>query len=315
VKFVVRLVAFTLCRPPMSFDDFAASPSRPAPISRQPAAVSSTSSGSFANSRPNSNGQWDALQQRVNMALQQLSSAVPQIQRLIAKVGTAEDTAEHRHAIRERIVATQSFVQQLSDALTQMAPLVDVAESPDEVNKRRRSLEKLKKDAGVWAQRYVEMSKMWVDKDRRTQVQPSTGRQTQAALDEAYPSSSERQALLADQKQQYFFVESDLKVNEVIIREREEEIKKIEQAVVEVNDMFRDLSVLVVAGGQMIDSIEAHIEEAVVQSEMGVKELQTAESYQKAGNRKTCIIIMIIVCVVIVIVVLAALGIGIGISL
>jgi len=308
---------------PMSFDDFTgSSPARQAPRSGafssaaySAAAPTAATNSTGSLSRPNSNSQWDSLQQRVNSALQQLSSAVPQIQRMIAKVGTPDDTAEHRHAIRERIVATQTYMQQCSEALTQMGPLVDVAESPDEVNKRRRSLDKLKKDTQVWVQRYVEMSKMWVDKDRRTQVQPSTGRQVQSAFEDSQPSSSERRALLAEQKQQFFVVESDLKVNEVIIREREEEIRKIEQAVVEVNDMFRDLSVLVTTGGTMIDSIEAHIEEAVVQSEQGVVELQKAESYQKAGNRKTCIIIAILVCVVIVIVIVAALGIGLSVSL
>lgn len=79
---------------------------------------------------------------------------------------------------------------------------------------------------------------------------------------------------------------TDAELDEAIMRERNEEIKIIEQDMVMLNDIFRDLAVLVVGQGEDIDRAAEHVEEAVVATEEGVQHLEQAEVHAAAARRR-----------------------------
>ncbi|CAL5330363.1 unnamed protein product [Camellia sinensis] len=55
-------------------------------------------------------------------------------------------------------------------------------------------------------------------------------------------------------------LENDIVFNEYIIEEREQGIEEIQQQIGEVNEIFKDLAVLVHEQGVMIDDISSNIE-------------------------------------------------------
>uniref|UniRef100_A0A3B3Y9U1 t-SNARE coiled-coil homology domain-containing protein n=1 Tax=Poecilia mexicana TaxID=48701 RepID=A0A3B3Y9U1_9TELE len=75
--------------------------------------------------------------------------------------------------------------------------------------------------------------------------------------------------------------------------------------IMDVNQIFKDLAVMIHDQGEMIDSIEANVENAEVHVERGAEQLQRAAYYQQKSRKKMCILaivcsIMLIILIVII---------------
>ncbi|CAI7919997.1 unnamed protein product [Closterium sp. NIES-54] len=79
-------------------------------------------------------------------------------------------------------------------------------------------------------------------------------------------------------------VEGELAYNEAVIEEREQGIQEIQQQIVEVNEIFQDLAVLVREQGGMIDDIEANIEGSRAQAVNANKHLTQAARSQRESS-------------------------------
>ncbi|GFT09458.1 hypothetical protein NPIL_9031 [Nephila pilipes] len=90
-------------------------------------------------------------------------------------------------------------------------------------------------------------------------------------------------------------------VNLELLREREEAVRKLEADIVDVNHIFTDLAALVHEQGEVIDSIEANVEQAQIQVSEGTQQLAKARRHQAAARRKACFLVIILVLVAVVI--------------
>lgn len=93
--------------------------------------------------------------------------------------------------------------------------------------------------------------------------------------------------------------------NTVIVQQREKEISHIVRSIQDLNEIFKDLSTMIVDQGTILDRIDYNIEHASVQVEKGLQQLQKAEKYQKK-NRKMYIICVLALLIVILIIILIA---------
>ncbi|TPX47780.1 hypothetical protein SeMB42_g03204 [Synchytrium endobioticum] len=84
------------------------------------------------------------------------------------------------------------------------------------------------------------------------------------------------------------------------IQERHADIVRIEKSILELQQLFADMAVLVAAQGEQIDQIEIHVGNAVETTEKGVQALHKAVKDQKKSRRKMCIIMvcLIVICIV-----------------
>uniref|UniRef100_A0A672FW75 Syntaxin 12, like n=1 Tax=Salarias fasciatus TaxID=181472 RepID=A0A672FW75_SALFA len=71
------------------------------------------------------------------------------------------------------------------------------------------------------------------------------------------------------------------------IRDRETSIRQLEADIMDVNQIFKDLAVMIHDQGETIDSIEANVETAEIHVDRGAVQLQKAAYYQ-VRNRRTC---------------------------
>ncbi|XP_025115420.1 syntaxin-16-like [Pomacea canaliculata] len=93
--------------------------------------------------------------------------------------------------------------------------------------------------------------------------------------------------------------------NTAIVHHREQEIAKIVRSIQDLNDIFKDVSSMIVDQGTILDRIDYNLEHASVQVEKGLQQLQKAEKYQKK-NRKMLIIMILALVIIILIIVLVA---------
>ncbi|XP_022156434.1 syntaxin-41-like [Momordica charantia] len=89
-----------------------------------------------------------------------------------------------------------------------------------------------------------------------------------------------------------------LRKSEAFTAEREREIHQVVESVNELAQIMKDLSVLVIDQGTIIDRIDYNIQNVATTVEEGLKQLQKAERTQKQGGMVMCASVLIIMCFV-----------------
>jgi len=91
------------------------------------------------------------------------------------------------------------------------------------------------------------------------------------------------------------------------ISQRERDILKIVKSITELSEIFRDLAVLVIDQGTILDRIDYNLEQTDVYLEEGLGALTGAAKEQKKYRTKLCILLLLLLifCVVIVIIIKA----------
>eukprot|EP00262_Sarcandra_glabra_P008207 TRINITY_DN2152_c0_g1_i3.p1 TRINITY_DN2152_c0_g1~~TRINITY_DN2152_c0_g1_i3.p1 ORF type:complete len:191 (+),score=32.72 TRINITY_DN2152_c0_g1_i3:68-640(+) len=87
------------------------------------------------------------------------------------------------------------------------------------------------------------------------------------------------------------------------IQERHDAVKEIEKKLLELQQVFLDMSVLVEAQGDMLDNIESQVSSAVVHVQSGTTALRKAKVLQKNSRKWMCIAIIILLIIIVIIIV------------
>ncbi|XP_072993926.1 tlg2p-like protein a [Typha latifolia] len=94
---------------------------------------------------------------------------------------------------------------------------------------------------------------------------------------------------------------SKLKKSEAFTREREREITQVVESVKELAQIMKDLSVLVIDQGTIIDRIDYNVQNVAASVEEGFKQLQKAERTQKKGGMVMCATVLVIMCFIMIV--------------
>lgn len=87
-----------------------------------------------------------------------------------------------------------------------------------------------------------------------------------------------------------------LKKSEQFTAEREREIRQVVESVSELAQIMKDLSVLVIDQGTIVDRIDYNIQNVAVSVEEGFKQLEKAERTQRKGGMVQCATWLVIMC-------------------
>lgn len=74
------------------------------------------------------------------------------------------------------------------------------------------------------------------------------------------------------------------------VQSRDKEIAKIAQSIEELGSIFKELAVLVIDQGTILDRIDYNMEAVVEHTKTGLKQLEKAEKHQKSARPMRCII-------------------------
>lgn len=89
-----------------------------------------------------------------------------------------------------------------------------------------------------------------------------------------------------------------LEVQESAVEERDQEIRKISQSINELSTIFKELAVLVIDQGTILDRIDYNMETVVEQTQRGVKELEKAATYSKSNRPIKCIAVLVVLILI-----------------
>ncbi|KAJ6837900.1 syntaxin-132-like [Iris pallida] len=85
------------------------------------------------------------------------------------------------------------------------------------------------------------------------------------------------------------------------IQERHDTVREIQTKLLELQQIFLDMAVLVEAQGDMLDNIESHVSGATGAVQSGSAALQKARMLQKSSRKCMCIAIIILIIILVVI--------------
>lgn len=254
------------------------------------------------------NGKQDSSQ-AVAAGVFQINTAVSTFQRLVNTLGTPKDTPE----LRERLHKTRQHIGQLVKDTSAKLKAASETDQHTEVSANKKIADaKLAKDFQAVLKEFQKAQRLAAE--RETAYTPFV---PQAMLPSSYVASEldlspdktqEQQAVLIEsRRQEVLQLENEVVFNEAIIEEREQGIQEIQQQIGEVNEIFKDLAVLVHEQGVMIDDIDSNIESSYSATVQAKSQLAKASKTQKSNSSLTCLLLVIFgVVLLIVIIVLAA---------
>lgn len=97
------------------------------------------------------------------------------------------------------------------------------------------------------------------------------------------------------------FTDKQLRVvenTERLVNERDEEIVRIAKSIEELAAIFKELAVLVIDQGTILDRIDYNMETAVEHAKEGVKQLEKAEQHQKNAMSVKCIMVLVLLIII-----------------
>ncbi|KAL0446448.1 syntaxin-22 [Sesamum indicum] len=254
------------------------------------------------------NGKQDPTQ-AVASGIFQINTAVSSFQRLVNTLGTPKDTPE----LREKLHKTRLHIGQLVKDTSAKLKQASETDHQVEVSASKKITDaKLAKDFQAVLKEFQKAQRLAAE--RETAYTPFV---PQAVLPSSYSAGDadisadknpEQRALLVEsRRQEVLLLDNEIAFNEAIIEEREQGIKEIQQQIGEVNEIFKDLAVLVHEQGTMIDDIGSNIEGAHAATSQGKSQLVKAAKTQRSNSSLTCLLLVIFgIVLLIVIIVLAA---------
>ena len=98
------------------------------------------------------------------------------------------------------------------------------------------------------------------------------------------PNGEENDAVLRQYQQQQLVLQQEDRLQEEIMREREEEIRNINRGMHTVNEIYKDLAHIVSQQQQDIDTIETQMDQAHTSAQQGLQQVEKANEKYGQGN-------------------------------
>jgi len=235
-----------------------------------------------------SSREFTRLTHQVSSQIQTISKNVTSIQRMVGQLGTPQDTDQLRQKLHEIQHYTHTLSQTTMESLKSLANL---PAPPDSADQRQWKLqrERLTNDFSVVLNNLQSVQRSAVAKEKASVAKA----RADSTLDEGGVAEAVRPSAPKLQLEQ--------QVDLQMIQEREHALRQLESDIVDVNQIFKDLALMVHEQGEMIDSIEANVDSAVVHVDQGATNVQRAAQYQSKVRRKRlfCVIFLIILIIVV----------------
>lgn len=243
------------------------------------------------------------LTQSIGNNIQKISQNVKQLEKFVQQIGTPQDSEEIRDRVHQITHSTNLLAKDTNKDMQTLAHL-PVPANTSEARQIKMQRERLTEQFSDVLKNFQTVQRTAAEKER-------------ASISRARAASSSNYTGFGDEPQddgfskpgysqtaQVLQMENDVDLE--MIRERETAIKQLESDIMDVNQIFKDLGMLVHEQGEVLDSIEANVEHAQIHVEDGTKQLSAAKNYQSKARRKKCCLIVVLLIVLAIVAIIIA---------
>uniref|UniRef100_A0A3P9AB22 t-SNARE coiled-coil homology domain-containing protein n=1 Tax=Esox lucius TaxID=8010 RepID=A0A3P9AB22_ESOLU len=212
--------------------------------------------------------------------IQKITQNTAQIKSMVNQLGTKQDTSE----LQDRLQQVQHYTNQLAKETNKHLKdlgSASLSSAPSEQRQQKIQKDRLMNDFSAALNNFQAVQRRAAEKEKESVARARAGSRLSAE-----DAASEEQLVSFDnqddwgqtttQTEEVAITEEDLE----LIKERETNIRQLESDILDVNQIFKDLAVMIHDQGELIDSIEANVESAEVHVDRGTEQLQRAAYYQ-----------------------------------
>ncbi|KAI3680072.1 hypothetical protein L2E82_50809 [Cichorium intybus] len=246
--------------------------------------------------------------QAVASGIFQINTAVSTFQRLVNTLGTPKDTPELREKLHKTRLHIGQLVKDTSDKLKQAS---ETDHQTDVSASKKITDAKLAKDFQAVLKEFQKAQRLSAERETAyTPFVPQSSlpsRDPDSEMDVSSDKTQEQRVLLVDSKrQEVLLLDNEIAFNEAIIEERDQGIQEIQNQIGEVNEIFKDLAVLVHEQGAMIDDIGSNIENSHAATAQAKSHLAKASKTQRSNSSMTCLLFVILGIVLLIVIIVLA---------
>lgn len=267
---------------------------------------SSYQSGGQSYSYSENENEFARLSKSVSNNIQKMVKNVAELQRMVQHIGTAKDSTDLRDKLHEIQHYTNQLAKDTTSYLKELAHFPQPASASDQ-RQRKMQNERLRSEFSDALNNFQTVQRTAAEKERAS-VHRARAHSGYGPMDFAEEKSSDDHLVNVgggfSQTKQVLQMEEDVDLQ--LIHEREEAIMKLESDIRDVNQIFKELGVMVHEQGEGIDSIEANVVSAEISIQEGVVQLTRAKDLQsKVRKKKCCLLVTLVVIVVLIATILA----------
>lgn len=237
--------------------------------------------------------------QSVAAGIFQINTAVSSFRRLVEAIGTSKDTPTHRQKLHN---TRQRILQLVKDTSAKLKALSDSDHASNVTQSKKIEDAKLARDFQATLQEFQKVQQL--ASERESSYMPSgapTSFVTDSSGEEAKQDLESQQPFLLEQKrQELVLLDNEVAFNEAIIEEREHGIKEIQGQIGQVNEIFKDLAVLVNEQGVVIDDIHSNIESSAAVTTQAKQQLSKASKNERSGSTWCWILLAVLAMAIII---------------
>lgn len=252
------------------------------------------SSASYGNGNPQD---FTRLSQTIGNNIQKINNSVSQMRSLLNSSDGSHDTSR----LTDKLQQVQHYTNQLAKETNQMVKDLNhlsSALSPSEQKQQKIQKDRLVNEFTKALNNFQTVQRLEKEREKANMVKVKASSKYDPFTESRLGFNDDHEAVRFQQPQQQSVVQIDAAdVDMEMMVEREEALRKLESDIVDVNQIFKDLGLLVHEQGDVIDSIEANVESASVSVEQGTEQLRQAKDYQSKSRKKKCIIITILIII------------------
>ncbi|XP_067840627.1 syntaxin-7-like [Heptranchias perlo] len=236
------------------------------------------------------------LSQCITVNIQKIAQNSAEIQRILNQLGKPQDNVELRQQLRQQQQLVNHLAKETETCIKEFGLL-----SPA-IEQRQRKLQKdrLVGEFTTALANFQRIQREAAEKEKEFVARVRAGSRLSTGL----PDSQKEGHLVSFDSQNQFqdqvedgITEEDLK----LIRERESAINQLESDILDINEIFKDLGMMIHEQGDLVDSIEANVETAEVHVQQANQQLNRAAEYQRKSRKKICILIVVLVILAVVV--------------
>uniref|UniRef100_A0A7N9CNP2 Syntaxin-7 n=1 Tax=Macaca fascicularis TaxID=9541 RepID=A0A7N9CNP2_MACFA len=229
------------------------------------------------------------LAQRISSNIQKITQCSVEIQRTLNQLGTPQDSPELRQQLQQKQQYTNQLAKETDKYIKEFGSLPT---TPSEQRQRKIQKDRLVAEFTASLTNFQKVQRQAAEREKEFVARVRASSRVSVFLRTAqkkgilYPGK-EPQVQVQDEE----ITEDDLR----LIHERESSIRQLEADIMDINEIFKDLGMMIHEQGDVIDSIEANVENAEVHVQQANQQLSRAADYQRKSRKTLCIIILILV--------------------
>jgi len=241
--------------------------------------------------------------QELSDKLLSLTGNVSRLSSQVGLLGTKRETDRVRERVRDLIDEGNSGFKEVGERLKKILAWEDVGPA------QRFTQSKLNREFQASLKEFQILQNTALEKERTSAAASRAALEQEATSPSGQRSSGFGQRQQQQEQEQVRLASQDeVDFQESLIIERESEIRNIEGSVRELNELFRDVAVMVHNQGTDIDLIDANVTNVLEDTRNADTELRTASRHQKNARNTKCCLLLILAVVLTVVILAVVLG-------